>query len=422
MVLWAAILGVLVAIRDVLLPFFIAVFLAYVIHPVVTHLSALQWRERRLPRWGSVLALYTAALLGLWLSALFVVPQISGEVGRLWRTTTGWLQHLDEAQLEATATRLDAMARRLGLPVRVVASRDSLLPDDQAPQSEFRRPPSNGAAPAGPTKATRVESDGSSDQVIDLRSELRALVGRSASLLQAQTGAIAAQIQAIVGGALGFVFSFFLVLMITAFLTSDTPRIKRFLFSLLPLEDQDAFDQLLDRIDGGLSGVVRGQLTICVVNGLLTLVGLLLLKVKFAFLLAILAAVFSLVPIFGSILSTLPIVLVAVSTSGLGTAVLALAWIVGIHALEANLLNPKIMGDAAKIHPAVVVLVLVAGEHYYGIPGALFAVPVTSIAVTVFRSLHSRLQHLDRESQLPRRAQRNSNSTIPPPPRDERLS
>lgn len=382
--LWAAILGVLVAIHDVLLPFFIAVFLAYVIHPVVTQLSALQWRGRRLPRWGSVLALYAAALFALWLSALFLVPQISGEVGRLWRTTTGWLQHLDEAQLEAAASRLDAMAERLRLPVRVVASRDALAPDDDGGVAQFRRPPRPSLPPGLPEGSRHTPGDESSDQVIDLRSELRALVGRSASLLQAQTGAIAAQIQAILGGALGFVFSFFLVLMITAFLTSDTPRIKRFLFSLLPLEDQEAFDQLLERIDGGLSGVVRGQLTICFVNGLLTLVGLLLLKVKFAFLLASLAAIFSLVPIFGSILSTVPIVVVALGTSGLGTAVLALAWIVGIHALEANLLNPKIMGDAAKIHPVMVVFSLLAGEHFFGILGALLAVPAMSIAQSLF--------------------------------------
>jgi predicted PurR-regulated permease PerM len=102
------------------------------------------------------------------------------------------------------------------------------------------------------------------------------------------------------------------------------------------------------------------------------------------------------VPIFGSILSTIPIVVVGLS-SGLTTAVLAVLWIIGIHLLEANLLNPKIMGDAAKIHPVLVVLALVIGEHYGGLAGALFAVPVTSVLVTVWKAARGRAMRLDEE-------------------------
>ena len=53
----------------------------------------------------------------------------------------------------------------------------------------------------------------------------------------------------------------------------------------------------------------------------------------------------------------------AASTST--TAALVVVWIVGIHQIEANLLNPKIMGDAAKIHPVLVVFSLLVGEHFF---------------------------------------------------------
>ena len=65
-----------------------------------------------------------------------------------------------------------------------------------------------------------------------------------------------------------------------------------------------------------------------------------------------------------------------------------LAWIVGIHQLEANFLNPKIMGDAAKIHPVLVIFSLLVGEHFFHVVGALLAVPCMSIAQSVF--LHVR--------------------------------
>jgi predicted PurR-regulated permease PerM len=120
-----------------------------------------------------------------------------------------------------------------------------------------------------------------------------------------------------------------------------------------------------------------------------------------------------LVPIFGSSLSTIPIVIVSMS-SGPTTALLALLWIVGIHALEANLLNPKIMGDAAKIHPALVVLALIIGEHYAGIVGALLAVPIMSILVTIFKAARTRAMQLDEEIATREPSAATDNAPIPP--------
>jgi predicted PurR-regulated permease PerM len=141
------------------------------------------------------------------------------------------------------------------------------------------------------------------------------------------------------------------------------------------------------RIDRGLSGVVRGQMLICVVNGVFSALGFWIFDLKYWPILAILAGVMSLVPIFGSILSSIPIVAIAL-TQSFGVAVEVLLWILGIHQLEANLLNPKIIGDQAKIHPVLVVFSLLVGEHFFGLPGALLAVPVFSIAQSTF--LHFR--------------------------------
>jgi len=94
-------------------------------------------------------------------------------------------------------------------------------------------------------------------------------------------------------------------------------------------------------------------------------------------------AVFSLVPIFGSIASSIPAVALGL-TQGVPTAAFVLMWIIGIHQLEANFLNPKIMGDAAKIHPVLVVFALLVGEHFFHTAGALLAVPCMSIAQSFF--------------------------------------
>ena len=166
--------------------------------------------------------------------------------------------------------------------------------------------------------------------------------------------------------------------MVAAFILVDMARIRAFLRSLVPEQYQTDYDRIITGVDHGLSGVIRGQLVICLINGALTYVGLLLFKIKYPLLLAGLASAMSLIPIFGSVLSSVPIVAIALISSGTFDVLQGLkilAWIIGIHQLEANFLNPKIMGDAAKIHPVLVVFALIAGEHSYGLVGALFAVP-----------------------------------------------
>ncbi len=134
---------------------------------------------------------------------------------------------------------------------------------------------------------------------------------------------------------------------------------------------------------------MRGQLIICAVNGVLSGIGFALFGLKYWPLLAIVAGCFSLIPIFGSILSSIPAVMVGL-TQDFWTALWVLLWIIGIHQLEGSLLNPRIIGTAAKLHPVLVVFSLLLGEHYYGLWGALFAVPVLSIVQSTF--LHFRAE------------------------------
>jgi len=169
-------------------------------------------------------------------------------------------------------------------------------------------------------------------------------------------------------------------------------RVVGFFRSLVRPEGQAGFESLLRRIDQGLSGVVRGQLLICGINGLLSAAGFAFVGLKYWPVMALVSAVFSLVPIFGSIASAVPAVAVGL-TQGFPVALFVLVWIIGIHQVEANLLNPKIMGDAAEIHPVLVIFSLLFGEHFFQVPGALLAVPVMSIAQSVFLHFKSLVDH-----------------------------
>jgi predicted PurR-regulated permease PerM len=161
---------------------------------------------------------------------------------------------------------------------------------------------------------------------------------------------------------------------------------------LFPQNVRDDYDVIIRGIDRGLSGVIRGQLLICLVNGILTYIGLLIFGVKYSLILGVVAALLTLIPIFGSILSSVPIVIVALVSGDDGIDIirgLAIGlWIIGIHFIEANVLNPKIIGTAAKIHPVFIIFSLFLGEHSYGLVGALLAVPVLSSIQVVFIYLY----------------------------------
>ncbi|MDF1701386.1 MAG: AI-2E family transporter, partial [Planctomycetota bacterium] len=188
-----------------------------------------------------------------------------------------------------------------------------------------------------------------------------------------------------IAGSLVFsVYEFFLILMLTAFIVMDRKPIAGFFRSLPPPQHRKAYDTFVRYIDDGLAGVIRGQLVICGVNGLLTYVGLLILGVPYATMLSVMAAIFSLIPVFGTIISSIPIVVLG-TTKGLDTGLMALGWIVFIHVLEANIFNPMIMGSHARMHPVIIIFSLLAGEHAFGIWGALLAVPTMSLLQSSFR-------------------------------------
>jgi len=147
-------------------------------------------------------------------------------------------------------------------------------------------------------------------------------------------------------------------------------------------------------------------------------IGFGLLGLKYWTFLTIAATVMSIVPIFGSILSTVPAVIVALP-QGVGLALLVLAWVVAIHQLEANFLNPKIMGDAARVHPVLVVFALLAGEHLAGIVGALLAVPTLSITQTLFFQMRERFLNVPRPVSVappPAQTKAIADATVSGPP------
>lgn len=428
----AVVLAVIVLAHSVLLPFVLALVIAYVLTPLVA------WVEsRRVPRAAAIILVYVVVLGALGVFVRFTAPRVGQELASLRRelpalghtVRTRWVpavqQRLRDAGFGPEARSSDAVPEVHPGRDRDKdrdRDRDKDHPDENEPAGTLvARPRPDGAFGIelnGPLAVTPAKGGGyvieplreTREAAFDLDKMVADVAGKS--LLYAQHNAleIVKIGRDIIAGVSRFFFVFGITLMLAAYMMLTRERIMGFFVSLVRPSARPSFHELLARIDRGLSGVVRGQLIICLVNGVLSAVGFAIVGLKYWPVLALIATVLSLIPIFGSIVSAIPAVALGL-TQSVGTAVFVLAWIIGIHQLEANLLNPKIMGDAAKIHPVLVVFSLLVGEHFFHTVGALLAVPCMSIAQSVFIHIRARVQAAD-----PEMAHEPVGSLIPPPP------
>jgi len=132
--------------------------------------------------------------------------------------------------------------------------------------------------------------------------------------------------------------------------------------------------RIINLLEEKLGGWARGQLTLMLVVGLATYIGLVLLGIPFALPLAIIAGLLEIVPYFGPVLSAIPAVLIGFGISALsGFATAALYFLV--QQLENYILVPKIMEKSVGVNPVITLLALAIGFRLAGIVGVVISVP-----------------------------------------------
>lgn len=394
-ILWAAIAAtVMIAAREVMLPFVLAVVVAYVLTPLVA------WFERKkLPRVAAILTVYALVLGSMGLGIRLIAPRLGVEVMAL-RSELPKLSK--EIETKVTPWLEEKLA---ALVVSDAPPAPGAPPEDKDEADLVVRPRDDGSfaidVQGGFTIKPKdegfvVEGDGPTHGHHGSHNMVGDLVKKTLSYARKNVLEVAKLGQQIIGGVSRAIFVFSITLMLAAYIMLTRDKIAAFFESLLRPGERPSYGRLFARIDRGLSGVVRGQLVICVVNGVLSAIGFAIAGLKYWPVIALLATVFSLIPIFGAILSSIPAVALGL-TQGPGTAIFVLAWILGIHQIEANFLNPKIIGDNAKIHPVLVVFSLIVGEHLFHLTGALLAVPCMSIAQALFQHFRAEIQAGDPE-------------------------
>jgi predicted PurR-regulated permease PerM len=173
------------------------------------------------------------------------------------------------------------------------------------------------------------------------------------------------------------------------YVMNDSEKTRRSLYQMIPQKAREDVHSIACLIDQVLSAYVRGQAILCLVVGLLALIVLLIFGVDFALVLATVAGLTEVIPIFGPYIGAIPAILLALTEKPINALWVALGY-AAIQQIENAFLVPRISGNAVRFHPAVVMVIIVIGSQVAGVWGMLLGVPLAAAFRDVFKYLYLR--------------------------------
>lgn len=197
-------------------------------------------------------------------------------------------------------------------------------------------------------------------------------------LFQKALAWVVANLSTVFTGILQGILSLALSLFMLYYLFKDGTRLRAFVVSHSPLPD--SYDnRILERIENSVSSVLRGSLTISLVQGFLTGLGFTIFGIPSAALWGGVAVIASLIPTFGTALIIVPAVLFLLSTGDSGSAIGLALWGALAVGLIDNFLGPKLIGSRTHMHPLLTLVSVLGGLTFFGPIGFLLGPLVFSI-------------------------------------------
>ena len=168
------------------------------------------------------------------------------------------------------------------------------------------------------------------------------------------------------------------ILLLTFLLLLDNDRFIAAGLTLFHPAQRSRLRRLLGRSAAAIHGYVNGNLAISLIAGVAAYVAMTVLGMPYAVVLALVVALFDLIPLIGGTLGAAVVVLVALFVNPVTAGILAAFFLI-YQQVENNLLQPMVYGRSVSLHPLVIFVAVLAGSQLLGILGALLAIPVAEI-------------------------------------------
>ncbi|MBL9142539.1 MAG: AI-2E family transporter [Verrucomicrobiaceae bacterium] len=405
--------------QPILIPFAVAGVLAYLLEPLVARL--VRWGLSRQRAVILVFTLFSAVIAGI---TLLIVPTLVRQGAQFVKEVPVYAEKA-KGRVSAFATEWhDTIKKETGIEILDFFGPSTTKKDDassrQTPATSTPAPapsatvvqaqptppttgdastPKDATAPASPAHADAFDpndllnGDWLKDAMTNVAPATWSLVRRS------------------VGGFLG-VFGFLLSLVIVPlylyYFLTESAEIREKWTHYLPLRASQFKDEVvgtLSDINRYLIAFFRGQLLVSLINGLATGLGLVIVGLKFGWLIGLSLCALGMIPYLGIILCWVPAVIIASVQGGDGTWITGDPWwvfplvVTGIFALVQQIdglfITPKIVGESVGLHPMTVIMsVFLWSLIMGGLLGAILAVPLTASVKVLFQRYiwHARLK------------------------------
>jgi predicted PurR-regulated permease PerM len=337
------------AFADIILLFFLAWLIAFVLEPVVTPLV-----ESRIPRLAAIGLTYVTLLVLFSLGVILLVPALSLQVVEVARNLPTYVDQGTTVLINVQSTA-DGWLTSHGSPV-LIDLRSALDPQELSRRADALGPP---------------------------------ILSNAIGLA---TGAATLLVEVVI------------MLFLSFYFMVDGARLAESVIMALPLRAQDDARFLVASIHRAFAGFLRGQMIQSLLGGLGT--GLLMsaLHVDYALLASVVAAVVLLIPFVGPVIAVVLPVLIALLTNP-DVAVYLFVGLLALQQVLFNVLAPRILSQQIGLHPLLVFFAVLTGARVAGVWGAIFGVPIVAVGVTMisfYRASHEEraarlLEHLPAE-------------------------
>ena len=361
--IWISLIGIVFLLRHLFPIFFFTFILAYIGNTIVRTIS------RRYPQRRIILVLMYAGLIAAVTGmTLIVVPRLLYEAKGLARS------YIEKDPVAASGPPLRSIPRMSAAnPSGVLSEADADVEIEPSLISrEVRR-----------VFDTFVQKSLGSETLASLKlnESYEVIIMQVENWVAEFVPKVILGVRALVNGFVTVAFQFGLAIILSFLVLWDFPRLRREMKRLSTGRTADVFAEIAPsmRAFGVMVGrAFEAQTLIALVNTALTSLAFLALGLSSISLLSVIVFLCSYVPVFGVFLSTIPAALIALKVGGPSKLLWLAVAILVVHAIEAYALNPIIYGHHMRMHPIAVLVILLVGEHLFGVWGLLLGVPIAA--------------------------------------------
>lgn len=188
----------------------------------------------------------------------------------------------------------------------------------------------------------------------------------------------------------GGAFYFLLTIVVSIYFSLQETGVDDFLRIVTPANHRDYVLSLWRRSHKKIGLWMQGQLLLSLIITILLYLGLSLLGVEYALILAIFAGIMELIPVFGSLVAAIPGIAVALVSGGLTLALIVAGFYLVVNQFQAHLIYPLVVQKIVGVAPILVIIALIAGGQLAGFMGVLLSVPVAAVVQEFVNDLQKR--------------------------------